>query len=227
MLGSAPTPSPRLAVAAMTRQPSDPPAPADPPEDGVEAQLRELGLPTEFTILLNRAAGGDQAAEDEVFRCSYERLRRIAGNLARQMPIGSDLQATALVSEAFLRLHRAGVQAENRRHFLGLAAKSMRSILVDDFRARTRRKRAPADGRAVQSYDDEWMAQSARALDPIDLDDALRALQDRSPDLVEIIHLRFFLSMTVPEVAELLGVSVSMVERRFRDARDWLREQML
>lgn len=211
----------------MTLSPPESHANPSPNEDELAEKLRDLGLPTEFTILLSRAAHGDEAAEHEVFRCSYERLRRIANNLAKQMPIGSDLQATALVSEAFLRLHRAGVRAENRRHFLGLAAKSMRSILVDDFRARTRRKRAPQDGSQVQSYDDEWMAQSARALDPVDLDDALAELQERSPDLVEVIHLRFFLSMSVAEVAEIVGVSVSTIERRFREARDWLREQML
>lgn len=222
MLGSSPS-----TLLAMPTTPPDPPARADAGDDPIAAQLQDQGLPTEFTILLGRAADGDAAAEEEVFRCSYDRLRRIASNLARQLPIGSDLQATALVSEAFLKLNQSSLKVESRRHFLGLAAKSMRSILVDDYRARRRQKRRPADGSAVQSFDDQWMTQAARALDPIELDDALRTLQEQAPELVEVIHLRFFLSMTVPEVAEVLGVSISTVERRFRDARDWLREQML
>lgn len=203
------------------------PSPDPPPDDRTAQYLRDQGLPTEFTMLLSRAADGDDAARDEVFACSYERLRAIAGNLARSLPVGSELQATAIVSEAFLRLERAGIRADNRRHFLGLAATSMRSVLVDFCRRRDRQKRRPADGGVVHSYDEQLDAQAARAFDPIELDEALEQLQQHDPALVEVVHLRFFLSMTVPEVGEVLGVSVSTVERRFREARDWLRARML
>jgi len=196
-------------------------------EEEVARFLRDRGLPTEFSVLLSRAAGGDQAAEQEVFTCSYERLRAIAGSIARNLPVGSDLQATALVSEAFLRMSQAGVVVDNRRHFLSLAARSMRTVLVDFCRARDRKKRNPAGGGTVIRYDDELATQAGRALDPLDLDEALEQLQAISPEQVEVVHLRFYLSLTVTEIAEVLGVSVSTVERRFRDAREWLRERML
>lgn len=196
-------------------------------EEEVAQYLRDRGLPTEFSVLLSRAAGGDRDAEQEVFQCSYSRLRAIAGSIARSLPVGSDLQATALVSEAFLRMSQAGVAVDNRRHFLSLAARSMRTVLVDFCRSRDRIKRKPAHGGSVISYDDELAAQAGRALDPLELDEALEQLQQVNPEQVEVVHLRFYLSLTIEEIAEVLGVSVSTVERRFREAREWLRERLL
>jgi len=196
-------------------------------ESSIAGALQARQLPTEFTILLGRASKGDQGAKDEVFSCSYSRLRAIAGNLARSLPIGNELEATALVSEAFLRLEQAGFSAANRRHFLGLAATSMRSALADDYRRRTRVKRQPGEGKRVVPLRDELTRQAERAFDPIELNEAMQRLQEHDASLVEVVHLRFFLCMTVVESAEVLGVSASTVERRFREAREWLRAELI
>ncbi len=90
----------------------------------------------DYTVLLAQASAGDQSAASDFFRLAYGELRRLAGGAMRDEAPGHLLQPTALIHEAFLRVWSDGARWENRRHFFGAAARSMRQILVDEARRR-------------------------------------------------------------------------------------------
>jgi RNA polymerase sigma factor (TIGR02999 family) len=130
------------------------------------------------------------------------------------------LQPTALVHEAYARLaHAASLHAADRLHFLRLASSVMRRVLVDHARARHAAKR----GGAMQvTLDDALVGQDAHALDMLELDDALTRLAAAEPRWAQVVELRFFAGLEVPEVAEVLGISTATVKRDWRFARAWL-----
>ncbi len=157
----------------------------------------------------------------------YHELRRLAHRQMRGQPPGHTLQTTGLVHEAFLRLRAADPQAWNdRAHFLRSAAQAMRSVLVDHARARKTEKRGGDRGREpldAAELDRVVAAYEASHLDVLALDEALDRLEADDPELAELARLRFFAGLTVPEVADVVGVSVPTVERRWRVARAALR----
>jgi RNA polymerase sigma factor (TIGR02999 family) len=132
------------------------------------------------------------------------------------------LQATALVHEAYLRLV-VGNDAQcwnGRAHFFGAAAEAMRRILVESARARHRLKR-DAGGRRVD-LDSACAVQPAPALDLLAIDDALAKLTALDPQKAELVKLRYFAGLTMPEAASLLGLSLATAERHWTFARTWL-----
>jgi RNA polymerase sigma factor (TIGR02999 family) len=150
----------------------------------------------------------------------YDELRRIARAYMRRERPGQTLQATALVHEAYLRLAGAGTPWHDKRHFVGIAARSMRQILVERARARGAQKRWAGLDR-VSLTDSIAMTGGQVGLLPA-LDDALTRLEQIDPEQARIIELRYFAGLSIEEAAEALDISPATLKRRFALARAWL-----
>jgi RNA polymerase sigma factor (TIGR02999 family) len=150
----------------------------------------------------------------------YRELRRLAAGYLRREQPGQTLQATALVHEAYLRLARAGTPWQDERHFVGIAARSMRQILVERARARGAQKRWAGMDR-VSLSDSLAVAADPDGLLPA-LDDALTRLEQIDPEQVRIVELRYFVGLSIDETAEALGISPATLKRRWSLARAWL-----
>jgi RNA polymerase sigma-70 factor (ECF subfamily) len=181
--------------------------------------------PPPVTELLRSWSAGDEAALDQLLPMVEAELRRLARIYMARERLGHTLQATALVNEAFVRLVDARQVAwQDRAHFLGIAARLMRRVLVDHARARGMQKRG-AGGYAVPLEDD--MATSpAQDLDLLALDRALEALAAVDARKVQVIEMRFFGGMTVEETAGALRVSPDTVKRDWRLAKLWLLREL-
>src|SRR6185503_16799708 len=150
----------------------------------------------------------------------YDELRRLAGAYIRRERPGQTLQATALVHEAYLRLAGAGTPWHDKRHFVGIAARSMRQILVERARARGAQKRWGGLGR-VSLTDSIAIAGDQSGILPA-LDDALNRLEKIDPEQAKIVELRYFAGLSIEEAAEALGISPATLKRRWALARAWL-----
>ena len=181
--------------------------------------------PTRATLLLKRYGEGDAEAARELLGLIYDELRRIAGaQLAGERP-DHTLQPTALVHEAWLRLASDPARdVQGRQHFLSLAARVMRRVLVDHARGRSAAKRG--GGATLVTLDEAVALYARRDLDLIDLDDALERLAALDPQLARIVELRFFAGLGNEEVALAEGTSLRSVERGWATARAWLRDAM-
>lgn len=150
----------------------------------------------------------------------YAELRRLARRaMSRQAP-GHTLQTTALLHEAWLRLEKVGARWESEEHFLAVAARAMRSVLVDHARRRSADKRG--GGRQRVDLDDLVDVLQQRSADLLALDEALAELARLDEELGRIVELRFFGGLKHPAIADLLGVSLRRVERGWSTARSWL-----
>ncbi len=180
-----------------------------------------------LTRLLLAARGGDVEAWGDAFERVYAELRRLAdGHLRKEATPGS-LQPTVLVHEAYLRLvpeEGARSQFETRRAFFGAASNAMRRILVD--RARRRLSEKGGGGRRAVTFFDLGVEAEEDRVDVLSLDEALASLERRSPELAEVVRLRFFGGLSPEGIAEQLGSSVRTVGRQWRFARAWLYERM-
>lgn len=186
----------------------------------VRYNLMGMGDRPDVTELLLAWKDGDTAARDVLFDAVYGELRRLARTrLARGRPDQS-LTPTALVHEAYLKLvDQRRVQWQNRSHFLAIAGKVMRRILVDHARARAAAKRG---GDAKVPLDDAEVPMAPIAIDVLALDAALEklALLDRRQS--ELVELRFFAGLTVEEIAAALDVAPITVKRDWALAKAWL-----
>lgn len=156
----------------------------------------------------------------ELLPLVYDELRRIAAAYMRRERPGQTLQATALVHEAYLRLAGAGTPWHDKRHFVGIAARSMRQILVERARARGAQKRWAGLDR-VSLTDSIAMAADQVGLLPA-LDDALTRLEQIDPEQARIVELRYFAGLSIEDTADALGMSPATLKRRWALARAWL-----
>jgi RNA polymerase sigma factor (TIGR02999 family) len=175
------------------------------------------------TRLLERLEAGDSEAVDQLFPLVYADLRRMAGAaMARESP-GHTLQPTALVNEAWLKLARGGAPAASgREHFLAIAARAMRQVLVDHARRRAAERRG---GGRVQVSLADVAGVGATAVDPeelLELDRALDELEAVDPRLRQVVEYRYFAGLTDAEIAGVLGVTRRTVLRDWVKARAWL-----
>ncbi|MBI1853399.1 MAG: RNA polymerase subunit sigma-70 [Planctomycetes bacterium] len=178
-----------------------------------------------ITLLLQRMEAGDESAGAALAPLVHAELRRLAGDLMRGQPAGHTLQATALVNEAWIRLAGDGdVAWRDHRHFFRVAAKAMRSILVDHARRKAALKRAGAGERVP--LDDAIEAYEKRSIDLVAVDEALERLAAVDGDLVRLVELRFFAGLSIPETARVLDVSTPTIERGWRTARAILQLQL-
>ncbi len=150
----------------------------------------------------------------------YAELRRLAAAYMRRERPGQTLQATALVHEAYLRLAGAGTPWHDKRHFVGIAARSMRQILIERARARGAQKRWAGLDRVTLS-DSLAIARDQEAMLPA-LDEALERLEKIDAEQARIIELRYFAGLSIEEAADALGMSPATLKRRFALARAWL-----
>lgn len=178
--------------------------------------------PERVTRLLERLEEGDRHAVDPLFRLVYDDLHRLArAAMARESP-GHTLQATALVNEAWMKLAASQPPAASgREHFLGIAARAMRQVLVDHARRRNAERRGGDRVRVTLGAADG----PAGGHDPhelIALDRALDALDEVDSRLRQVVEYRYFAGLTDDEIAGLLGVTRRTVLRDWARARAWL-----
>jgi RNA polymerase sigma factor (TIGR02999 family) len=173
----------------------------------------------DVTQLLDAAAAGDRRAAAELLPVVYDELRQLAAaRMAREAP-GNTLDATGLVHEAYLRLV-GGQRFDHRGHFFAAAAEAMRRILVESARRKATAKRG-AEGKRVD-LDLEHFASPDRPEDLLALDEALDQLAATDRQVAELVKLRYFTGLTIPEAAEALGVSPRTADAWWAFARAWL-----
>lgn len=188
---------------------------------------------TQITPLLNAYAGGDPQAGEEIVRIVYPELRRIARRMLGRLRSGETLDTTALVHEAFLKLHEKSAGYQDRVHFLSLCARAMRQILIDHARRRQSQKRGgdavkisldavASSGPGLQVSDD--LQRQSETL--IALDSSLRRLETIDARLVRVVECRFFAGMTEQEIGDALDMSVATVQRSWVKARAWLQDSL-
>ena len=183
------------------------------------------GMSLDATLLLRRLSNGDSDAAEELLPILYRELHDIASRCMDGERSNHTLQPTALVNEAFLRLIGPGTPAvEDRGHFLNLAARAMRNILVDHARRRNAEKRG--NDRTREPLDDALAAYAEQGVDVLAVNEALQRLAAMDEQLARIVDLRFFAGLPVPEVAKALGLSLRTAERGWFSARAWLRKEL-
>jgi RNA polymerase sigma factor (TIGR02999 family) len=177
--------------------------------------------PADVGSLVDSARQGDQQALAKLMPVVYDEMRRLAASYLRRERPGQTLQATALVHEVYMRLLQdARLSWQNRAHFFGIAARSMRQILIERSRARKAAKRGGEQVRVT--LDPGLMAAPSQGFDLEVLDDALTRLAAFDPELARVVEIRFFGGLSIEEAAEALDVSPATVKRRWTVAKAWL-----
>ncbi len=173
----------------------------------------------ELTRLLQAWGQGDVDARDRLIPVVYAELRRRAASYLRRENRNHTLKPTDLVHETYLRLCGQSSAWQNRDQFFGVAARLMRRVLVDHARARAAAKR----GRGLRvTMSDEVAASAPPDVGILALDGALGELALIDPRQAELVELRFFGGMTLPEVAQAMGVSLATANREWAMAKAWL-----
>ena len=179
----------------------------------------------EFTRIIEGVQRGDSGAADQLLTMVYGELRRLAADKMKGEAQGHTLQATALVHEAWLRLATPGGQPwQNRGHFFAAAAEAMRRILVDQARKQQTLRRGASAKRLTLAQ----VQPAAISLDAdlLALDDALRRLEEIDKTKAQLVNLRYFAGLSIPEAAKVIGVSVTTANRYWAYARAWLHEEL-
>jgi RNA polymerase sigma factor (TIGR02999 family) len=180
---------------------------------------------SDVTRILDRVQQGEARAAEELLPLVYEELRRLAAHKMAHEPAGHTLQPTALVHEAWLRL----VASENQRwghrgHFFSAAAEAMRRILIDN----ARRKNRIRHGRGLTRVDLDRvdLAIDANADTLLRVDEALEKLAAEARPKAELVKLRYFAGLSIPEAGRALGLSESTAKRYWAYARAWLYDEL-
>jgi RNA polymerase sigma-70 factor (ECF subfamily) len=180
----------------------------------------------DLTAIMGRARQGDERAKGELIVRVYDELRRMAGRLMRRERTGHTLSTTGVVHEAVIRLLDRAVfdRAGNRSYLFAAAARAMRQVLVDHARRRSaerhggRLRRVPLDMIVADIEEQKF--------DVAAVHEALDRLAEWNGRLAQVMTLRYFGQLTIPEVAAALAISTATVERDWRLARAWLRGQL-
>ena len=177
---------------------------------------------SDVTHILSAIEQGDPRAAEQLLPLVYDELRRLASQrLAREAP-GQSLQSSDLVHQAYLRLvdQDAQVQWDSRAHFFAAAAEAMRRILVENARRKKRRKHG--GGRLRVELEAVGFLAKEPSVDLEALDEALTKLEGEDLAKAELVKLRFFAGLTMPEIARMLKISLATAERHWTYARTWL-----
>jgi RNA polymerase sigma factor (TIGR02999 family) len=177
---------------------------------------------SDVTRILSAIEQGDPHAAGRLLPLVYDELRKLAAQKMAQEAAGQTLQATALVHEAYVRLvDRDKAQHWNSRgHFFAAAAEAMRRILVEN--ARRKRRVKHGGGRQRIALDEACPVVEPPSDDLLALDEALTRLAERDPVRAELVKLRFFVGLTMPQAAQALGLSLATAERHWAFIRVWL-----
>jgi RNA polymerase sigma factor (TIGR02999 family) len=180
----------------------------------------------EVTQILHAIADGDLHAANQLLPLVYEELRRLAAQKLGHETPGQTLQPTALVHEAYLRLvgEREEPHWDSRGHFFAAAAEAMRRILVEN----ARRKKSEKHGGSLarQNLDAEQVALPEVREDLIALDEALTKFAAIEPQAAQLVQLRYFAGLSIPDAAHTLGVSPRTADRLWSYARAWLHQEI-
>lgn len=182
-----------------------------------------LSEPTQIPLA---RASGDPLAAEKLLPLVYDELRKLAAAKISGEPAGQTLQATALVHEAYLRLVGDGEcpRWDSLGHFFAAAAEAMRRVLVDAARRKKRLKRG-GDQVRQELEQVEVVAPEVRE-DLVALDEALEKLAAVDRQAAQLVHLRYFAGTTLPEAAQLLGISPRTADRLWAYARAWLHQEL-
>ena len=177
--------------------------------------------PLQITQLLRRWSEGDAEALDRALPLLYERLRELAHQRRRAGPADQSLNTTGLVHEAYLKLAGTpNISLRDQHHFLALASRVMRNVLVDHARARQAAKRGNGIP-ALELREDLWI--SSVDVDAVtELDSALKKLEATEARQSQIVEHRYFGGLSLDEIAAVLDISITTVKRDLRSARAWL-----
>jgi RNA polymerase sigma-70 factor (ECF subfamily) len=178
----------------------------------------------DVTQLLKAMTGGDPAAAERLLPLMYTELHRLASAYMRRERQDHTLQPTALINEAYLRLAGDDVDWQNREHFIGVAARVMRRVLVDYARAH----KAEMRGGGLKRVElEEGIAISKeRSEEVLSLDEALSRLMELNPRQARVVELRYFGGLSVEQVGSILGIAPRSVKRDWALARIWLFQQL-
>jgi len=177
---------------------------------------------SEVTQLLHAWSAGDRSVEARLFELVLPDLHKLARSLLRNERPDHSLQATALMNEAYLRLISARERDwENRRHFLAVAARAMRHLLIDHARARSKGLKTPLEG-----MEDLLHGRDSQLELGIAINGLLSELEKSHPEWCTIVEMKFFAGFTDEETAEALGSPLRSMQRKFGDARRWLFERL-
>ena len=177
---------------------------------------------SDVTQILSAIEQGDSSAAEQLLPLVYEELRKLAAQKLAQEKAGQTLQATALVHEAYLRLVE-GEKSQHwngRGHFFAAAAEAMRRILVDQARRKlSRRRGGNLQRRPIEAQE---IAAPEPSVDLLAVHEALERFHEVDATAAQIVKLRYFAGLTIPQVAEALGISTSTADRSWAYARAWL-----
>jgi RNA polymerase sigma factor (TIGR02999 family) len=181
---------------------------------------------SDVTQILSAIEQGDPHAADQLLPLVYDELRKLAAQRLAQEKLGQTLQATALVHEAYLRLvdTEKAQHWNSRGHFFAAAAEAMRRILVQKARRKARLKHG--GGHTRLDMDNLEIAAPEHSAELLALDEALRGLATADPQAAELVKLRFFAGCTIPQAAEVLGVSPRAADFLWAYARTWLFQKL-
>ena len=177
---------------------------------------------SDVTRILSQIESGDPAAAEQLLPLVYEELRKLAAaTLAHEKP-GQTLQATALVHDAYIRLVDGNIvqRWDSRGHFFAAAAEAMRRILVEAARRKGRAKRGA--GMERRDLGDIEIPNSGKLHEVLVIDEALTRLESQNGAAAQLVKLRYFAGFTIPEAAEVLGVSARKADQIWAYARSWL-----
>lgn len=180
--------------------------------------------PHTVTVLLQRWRQGDKAALKRLAPLVYRELRRIAARHLRGESAGHTWQPTDLVHEAYLQLADARVDWQDRAHFLAVAARQMRRLLVDHARGKRSAKRG--GGIRAVTLDEELLPAQTPVDSLLDLDGALNSLAAKDARKASILELHVFGGLTYEETARVLDLSPATVNRELRFAKAWVYEEI-
>ena len=177
---------------------------------------------SDVTQLLHAIDAGDPKAADQLLPLVYEELRKLAAVRMAHEKMGQTLQPTALVHEAWLKIAGdGGEQFANRRHFFKAAATAMQQILIDNARRKQRIKHG--GDQAGEELHESRIAVSVPSEELLAVNDALAALALEDPQAAEVVQMRYFVGMSVPEIADALDLAPRTVDRHWAFARAWLK----
>jgi RNA polymerase sigma factor (TIGR02999 family) len=183
------------------------------------------GRGPELTALLADWRRGDQEAGHQLMTAAYEQLHRLAAHRLRHERSNHTLQATELISELYLKLFSSGpVNWQDRAHFLAVAARQLRRILVDHARMKGARKRGGTQVKVSLTSVQGLMQPTGP--DILEIDDALKRLEVLAPRAAAGVELRFFGGLTETEIVAVLGISLATLHRDWKFSRAWLIAQL-
>jgi len=185
-----------------------------------------MGTGSKVTQLLVRLRKGEKGVFDQIYPLIYKQMHRMAhSHMARQNP-NHTISKTELVHEAYLKMiDQTQIKFNDKSHFLAIASRCMRQILIDYARKKNAEKRGGHD-KDVTYIDELFSKENKKAEELINLDEALDELSTLNERLAKVVEMRFFGEMTIEETAEALDVSKSTVKRDWMKARGWLYKEL-